>query len=43
MKEDIITSEGILIVVYIVLYLWNTILHMKEYSEQYPDKEQDPS
>jgi hypothetical protein len=41
MIKDIITPEGILIVVYIVLYVWNTILWMKEYRDEYPP--QDPS
>jgi hypothetical protein len=38
MKEDIITSEGILIVVYIVLYLWNTIYTIQYYKRMYPKK-----
>ena len=42
--KDIITPEGIVVIVYIIAYVWNTILWMKEYREQYPNKEeQDPS
>ena len=38
--KDIITSEGIVVIVYIVLYVWNTILWMKEYRDEYPTNEE---
>lgn len=44
--KDMITSEGVVIVLYIVGVVWNTIYNIQYYKKMYPlkgDTEQDPS
>ena len=36
-------EEGIVIGVFSIAYVWNTILWMKEYRDEFPPNEQDPS
>lgn len=36
MIKDIITSEGIVVVLYIVGVVWNTIYTIREYQKEYP-------
>ena len=39
-----IKEEIVVVIIFSVLYVWNTILWMKEYRDEYPNKEeQDPS